>query len=120
MAVRLRLLVVDDEEAMRDTLRAALSKLGHLAEVVSSGEEALEALDSGRFDLVITDLYLGGMNGDQLARMVKRQDGETPVILLTAYPPAQTPDGVDQVLIKPFNVETLRDVLQRARGSVSA
>ena len=72
--------------------------------------------DSGRFDIVITDLFLPGMNGDQLARIVKREDGEKPVILLTAYPPREIPPDVDAVLLKPFSLELLREMLAKVRS----
>ena len=120
MAARLRLLVVDDAEEIRVTLKAALTKLGHIAELVESAESALEIFDAGRFDAVIVDLYLPGMNGDQLARLIKRQDGECPIILLTAYPPAQVPEGINEVLIKPFTTAALHASLTRARGNAIA
>jgi CheY-like chemotaxis protein len=116
MAARLRVMVVDDEESVRDTMRIALNSLGHSAETVSSAEDALAVFDSGRFDIVITDLFLPGMNGDQLARIVKREDGEKPVILLTAYPPREIPPDVDSVLLKPFSLESLREILAKVRS----
>ena len=112
----MRIMVVDDEESVRDTLRIALNNLGHSSETVSSAEDALSIFDAGRFDLVITDLYLPGMNGDQLARIVKREDGEKPVILLTAYPPRELPADVDSILIKPFSIESLRETLAKVRS----
>jgi CheY-like chemotaxis protein len=109
-------MVVDDEESVRDTMRIALSNLGHTAETVSSAEDALSVFDAGRFDVVITDLFLPGMNGDQLARIVKREDGEKPVILLTAYPPREIPADVDSILLKPFSIESLRETLTKVRS----
>ena len=116
MAARLRLLVVDDAEEIRVTLRAALLQLGHIVEMGESAETGLDMFEAGRFDAVITDLYLPGMNGDQFARLVKRQDADCPVILLTAYPPARTPEGVDVILIKPFTTTALQNTLLKARG----
>ena len=113
---RFRLLVVDDSEEVRVTLKIAVDQLGHSAEIVDCAETALERFDSGRFDAVITDLYLPGMDGDQLARLIKRQDAEIPIILLTAYPPARLPDDIDTLLVKPFNVQNLSEALQNARG----
>jgi CheY-like chemotaxis protein len=109
-------MVVDDEESVRDTMRIALNNLGHSAETVGSAEDALSVFDAGRFDVVITDLFLPGMNGDQLARIVKREDGEKPVILLTAYPPREIPADVDSVLLKPFSLEALRETLNKVRS----
>ena len=109
-------MVVDDEESVRDTMRIALSNLGHTAEIASSAEDALAVFDAGRFDVVITDLFLPGMNGDQFARIVKREDGEKPVILLTAYPPREIPADVDSILLKPFSLESLRETLTKVRS----
>ena len=120
MAARMRLLVVDDAEEIRVTIQAALTKLGHIAELVESAESALEIFDAGRFDAIIVDLYLPGMNGDQFARLVKRQDAECPIILLTAYPPARTPEGIDEVLVKPFTTAALHTVLTRVGGNALA
>lgn len=101
---------------MRETLSAALWKLGHTAEAVESAEAAFEIFDSGRFDVVITDLHLPGISGSQFARIVKRENGELPVILFTAFPPVQKPEGIDNVLVKPCNVDTLKQAIAAVRS----
>lgn len=107
---------MDDEEPIRETLSAVLWKLGHTAEAAESAEAAFEVFDSGRFDVVITDLHLPGMRGDQFARIVKRENGEMPVILLTAFPPAQTPEGIDHIIVKPCSIDTLKEAFAAVRG----
>src|SRR5262245_40644509 len=102
MATAMRVLVVDDMEEIRTIVGLALGFLGHIAELVDTAEKALKAFDADRFDVLITDLCLPGMNGDQLARRVKREDAGCLIILLTGYPPQRTPEGVDVVLPKPF------------------
>ena len=96
-------------------MQVALEKCGYTAETAKSGEEGLELFDAGRFDLVVTDLYLPGMNGEQLARAIKRQDGEIPIILLSAYPPAEIPPDVDSILVKPFTIDALKEAIAQAR-----
>ena len=115
MTGRRRVLVVDDEDRVCELMQVALERCGYAAETARSAEAGLELFDAGRFDLVVTDLYLPGMNGDQFARMIKRQDGEIPIILLTAYPPAQVPPDVDSILVKPFSVDALKEAIAQAR-----
>src|SRR6185436_13250160 len=95
MAGNLRILIIDDDEAMREMLRATFWNYGHVAEAVDSAEAALEIFAPDRFDAVITDSFLPGMRGEQLARILKQQHGELPVILITGDPTAPLPDGVD-------------------------
>jgi CheY-like chemotaxis protein len=109
-------MVVDDDESVREAVCTALNSLGHSAETAVSAEDCLAIFDSRRFDVVITDLFLPGMNGDQLARVIKRDDGETPIIMITAFPPRELPADVDTILIKPFSVEALREKLIRVRN----
>jgi len=110
MGPNLRVLVVDDEATIRETLGAALSKLGHTFELADSVEAAIEILDGDRFDLVITDFHLPEKNGEHLARIVKRQDGEMPVLLISGDPPDKTA-GFDHLLRKPFDVDSLKAAL---------
>ena len=111
MGPNLRVLVVDDEATIRETLGVALSKLGHTAHLADSVEAAIEILDDrDRFDLVITDFHLPEKNGEHLARIVKRQDGEMPVLLISGDPPAKTA-GFDHLLRKPFDVDSLKAAL---------
>ena len=106
---------MDDEDRVCELMQVALERCGYAAETARSAEAGLELFDAGRFDLVVTDLYLPGMNGDQFARMIKRQDGEIPIIPLTAYPPAQVPPDVDSILVKPFSVDALKEAIAQAR-----
>ena len=66
-----RILVVDDECLVRDSLRMVLEFTGHSVEVTANGEEALALLQKSFFDLIITDYEMPGMKGDQLAAVIK-------------------------------------------------
>jgi CheY-like chemotaxis protein len=111
MAGNLRVLIVDDDEAIREMLRAAFWNFGHVAEAVDSAEAALEVFAPDRFDAIITDSFLPGMRGEEFARIVKQQHRDMPIILITGDPTAPLPDGVDYLWHKPFQMEVLLKVL---------
>ena len=116
---RLRVLVVDDDDMVRDTLRRVLEYEGHLVEEAGNGNDALYMLQGARFDLVITDYEMEGIKGDRLAAAIKAQVPAQPVIMLTAYDdavannPGQM-DYLDGLVPKPFQVEALREAIAKA------
>jgi CheY-like chemotaxis protein len=112
---QLRILVVDDEPLVCDSVRRMLARDGHLVSMAFDGEEALEFFKTGKFGLVITDYAMPGMKGDQLAIAVKAHDPETWVALITAYLEAMTPPpvAVDFLLGKPVHSEELRETITR-------
>jgi len=120
MARNLRVLIVDDDEALREMLREAFWNFGHVAEAVDSAEAALKVFAPDRFDAVITDSFLPGMRGEELARIVKQQHSEMPVILITGDPTAPLPDGVDYLWHKPFEMAILLKVLLGERRRMAA
>ena len=106
-----RILVVDDEPFVCESVKMLLTYDGHRVETAGGGKEALAKYDPDKFDLVITDYSMEGMKGDQLAQAIKQISPTKPIILLTAFPPEQTPAGIDLVLTKPFYFESLRTAL---------
>ncbi len=106
-----RILVVDDEPAVGEALSLLLAYDGHRTEYAPSGEAALTRFKPQDFDLVITDFRMPGMKGDQLASAIKQQAGQTPVILLTAFPPARLPSAIDWMTLKPFTLADLRKAI---------
>lgn len=125
----LRVLVVDDEPAIRRTLRANLSARGYEVRAVDTGEEALEEFARQRIDLVILDLMLPGMSGIEVCEAV-RTISSTPIVVLSARGEEQTKVraldlGADDFLTKPFGIDELlariRAVLRRSPlGAVDA
>ena len=106
------ILVVDDESAMRETMRRVLQYGGHTVEIAPDGEVAITLLHPGKFHLVITDYHMPGMRGDQLAAHIKQQLPGLPVIMTTARPDEVMVDGkpnphTDLLLPKPFQVTEL-------------
>lgn len=108
-----RILVVDDEPLVRESVEMLLTHFGYETECASGGEQALSCLEQHHFDAVLTDHSMPGMKGDQLAKAIKQQDQRLPVIMLSATPPGPTVEGVDLVLLKPFDLGNLRTALAK-------
>jgi signal transduction histidine kinase/ActR/RegA family two-component response regulator/putative methionine-R-sulfoxide reductase with GAF domain len=119
----LRILCVDDESRVRQALQEALEGKGHAVELADGGESGLAAFRAARrkgqpFDVVITDLGMPYVDGREVARSVKREAPETPVILLTGWGKRlsaqnDVPEAVDLLLSKPASIETLNRALAR-------
>jgi CheY-like chemotaxis protein len=115
----LRILVVDDEPSVGETLALLLEDDGHAVSVAMSAAEALDLLEGRRVDLVISDHLLGeGVTGVDLAAVIRRRWPGTPVALLTAWgtPLGRRPvdaDGLAGVLAKPYHMEQIRALIAR-------
>jgi len=109
----MRILVVDDERAVRESLRRALELESYEIELAADGPEALEKLDSDRQpDAVVLDVLMPGMDGLEVCRTIRRTGNRVPVLMLTAR--TQVEDrvegldaGADDYLTKPFALEEL-------------
>ncbi len=114
------LLIVDDDDAFRDTLAETLQGLGHETVPVASGAEAIETASRERFDAVFLDHRMPGMDGLQtLAALQARLARLPPVIVLTAFSSAGNTIeamrlGAFDHLAKPISREAVREVLERA------
>jgi DNA-binding NtrC family response regulator len=114
-----RILIVEDEDLMRELLTKILANEQYRIFQASSGEEALRLLQDQTFDLVLTDLRLKGMNGLQLLSEVRAFDPEIVVIVMTAYASVETAveamrKGAYDYITKPFINEEIRVMLRRA------
>src|SRR5439155_15140014 len=105
-----RILVVDDEPMVLQSVKFVLKSVGHTVETAADAEEALKKVGKATFDLIVADLRLAGMQGDELARKIKSRNPSQRVILLTAFPPDLCPPDFDLMLHKPFSVVELRKV----------
>lgn len=114
------ILVVDDEESLREILSEVLGEEGHTVSVAASAEQALMLLSDQRFDIVITDIRMPGMNGIDLLRKIKGKRAETQVIVITSHASidsalAALRAGAYDYLIKPFeDLELIPAVINRA------
>jgi len=85
-----KILIVDDEAALRESLAETVIDLGHKARSAASGREALAALAGENFDCVLLDVRMpGGMDGMDVLRLIRAQDSALPVIVLTAFATAE-------------------------------
>ena len=114
-----RILVVDDEESMRQLLEIALGKDGHRITVAESGKKAIELVDQSAFDLVISDIKMFHMSGVEVLRYVKQTDPSIPVIMITAFASAETAVealrlGAYDYLTKPFKIDELKANIKNA------
>lgn len=108
----MRLLLVEDEPRMARLLDRGLQEEGYVVATAAEGPAALAMARSGRFDLILLDVMLPGMDGFEVARRLRRDGDTTPILMLTARDSA--PDivqgldlGADDYLTKPFSFEVL-------------
>ncbi len=114
-----RVLVVEDEEVVRTLLLEALEEEGFGVAAVSSGEEALERLDAGIFDLILLDLNLPGMHGMEVLSAARGSQPDAQFIVMTAFGSVDTAVeamrlGAFDYLNKPFRTDELLLTLDRA------
>lgn len=112
-----RLLVVDDEDFVRDLLQEMLEDEGCEVYVASSGSEALEIFNEFRFDAVFTDVGMPGMSGWELAREIRQLDHRIPIAVITGWGEAvgsneQKAAGVDWVIAKPFTADRITELVR--------
>jgi two-component system response regulator RegX3 len=126
MKTKQRILIVEDETAIRTGLIDVFVYHGFEVESAAEGPQGLQKALSGRFDMVLLDIMLPGMDGFEICNRIRTQDPDQPIIMLTA----KTSDddiiqglslGADDYVAKPFSVAQLvlrvQAVLRRARGS---
>jgi len=116
---RASVLVLEDEESVRAMLVEALAGAGHDVDSAADGAAGLGKIESGSFDVVLTDLALPQLSGLAIARSVKRLSPRTPVVLITGWghlldPERLREDGVDLMLVKPFRAERVVAVVSDA------
>jgi EAL domain-containing protein (putative c-di-GMP-specific phosphodiesterase class I) len=114
-----KVLLVDDDTAVRNALRRVLERRGYRVFACSSGGEALEHLAAGGYDAMVSDVRMPGMSGLKLLRAVREHDLDLPVILVTGNPDlASATEAVEygafQYLIKPVESDRLDEAVDRA------
>ena len=120
----LSVLVVDDEQFVRETLAEMLTDLEHTVTIAGGGREALEKLNGSKFDLVFTDLAMPEMDGWETARAIRKKRPDVPVILVTGYgattePPSGEVDLVSGIIGKPFNFDQVSKTIAKVCGNTN-
>ena len=113
------IVIIDDNETIREGLAAVTRKMGHAALTASSGRAGLELVRRGGADFVITDLKMEGMDGVEVVRALREHDADLPVMIVTAFGTVETAVeamklGAFDFLQKPFSPEVVRLKVERA------
>ncbi len=122
----LRILCIDDEPAVRQTLQDCLNNYNYKVTVAEDGKSGLEEFQTARqendpYDVVITDLGMPGMDGHQVARTIKAEFPKTPVIMITGWKTLMNEEGeiapeVDAAIGKPLRIQELNLLILRLTG----
>ncbi|WP_022665576.1 sigma-54-dependent transcriptional regulator [Desulfospira joergensenii] len=118
MDKKLKIMVVDDELIVRESLLHWFKKTGHGVETAGSGEEALERLEQNPFQLLFVDIKMPGMDGLELLERVKEEYPETLVVIITAFGSIESAVkamrmGASDYLLKPFKPDQLSLAMER-------
>jgi len=113
-----KILIVDDEQIMRESLAGWLGRDNYEVDTASSGEEALEKLEGCRFDILLVDIKMEGISGLEVLKKVKETDPDIAVIMITAYGSIPTAieaikNGAYDYLLKPFEPAELGVLIER-------
>jgi len=113
-----RILIVDDELIMRESLAGWLERDGHDIVTAASGEEALDILKTTRFDILLVDIKMEGISGLEVLTQVKESDPEVAVVMITAYGSISTAieamkNGAHDYLLKPFDPNELGILIEK-------
>lgn len=119
MGERLQLLLIDDEQIVLKRLKPALEKDGYEVDTCDDGERALELVDERRYDIVVTDVRMAGVDGIRVLEYVLSKKKDTKVILITGYATVEVArealaKGAFDFIAKPFKPNDLREIIEKA------
>ncbi|MCK5406713.1 MAG: sigma-54-dependent Fis family transcriptional regulator, partial [Candidatus Krumholzibacteria bacterium] len=114
-----RILVVDDEKSMCQFLSIMLRKEGYQITAVNTGKKAIEAIRNQRYDVVLSDIRMSGMDGIEVLKEIKAMDPTVPVVIMTAYASQKTAieavnQGAFHYLIKHAKNDEIKMVVRNA------
>lgn len=114
-----RILAVDDDASMRRLAEKVLASPSRVVDTAASGQEALELLRAGSYEVILTDIAMPGMTGLEFLRAVRDRDPDVPVVLVTGSPALETAIesmeyGAFRYLLKPVSPADMKTVVDRA------
>ena len=121
-----RILIVDDEESIREVLATILEEEGYVAETAKNGKEAIEKSETTFYNLALIDIRLPDMEGTELLSAIKETTPKMVKIIMTGYPSLQNAvkavnKGANAYILKPFKVEdvlkTIKEELKKQRAA---
>ncbi|MCS6815777.1 MAG: sigma-54 dependent transcriptional regulator [Blastocatellia bacterium] len=116
---KVRILIVDDEAVVRESLGNWFREEGYLVDVAGSGKETLQKLAESSYDLFLIDIKMPGMDGLQLQRRIREIAPDATIIIMTAYASVETAveamkQGAYDYIVKPFDPDQLEHVIRNA------
>lgn len=123
MAKQISILIVDDEETVRDSLYNWFLEDGYHVECAENAKKALAMMESGHFDIVLADIKMPGMDGLEMLRRIKSLKRDTMVIVMTAFATVNTAvkalkDGAFDYVTKPFDPDDLSHLIRNASKQI--
>lgn len=114
-----RILIIEDEETLRESLKRVFQREGYQVEAVESAEPALELYEETNYDLILTDIILPGITGIELLKRVKEINSEQIIIIMTAFASLETAvetlrAGAYDYIVKPIIHEELKQIVKNA------
>jgi DNA-binding NtrC family response regulator len=124
MEKKISILIVDDEDSVRDSLNLWFTEDGYRVECAENAKKALSILESGSFDIILTDLKMPGMDGLELLRRIRALNKESIIIVMTAFASVDTAvkalkDGAFDYVTKPFDPDDLSHLIRNATKQIS-
>ncbi|MFH1739111.1 MAG: response regulator [bacterium] len=121
----LKILVLDDEPIVGKRLKPALGKIGCDVEVYQDPSEALKRIDEKEFDIVVTDIYMGEIDGFLVLEHVVKKSNRTKVIVITGYAMMELArkameQGAFDFIAKPFQPDDLRNIILKAAEALES
>ena len=118
------LLIVDDEESVRDSLYNWFIEDGYEVDCASNAKEALTKIEAGNFDIILADIKMPGMDGLEMHRRIRAIDSDVIVIVMTAFASVETAvqalkDGAFDYVTKPFDPDDLSHLIRNAANQIS-
>jgi DNA-binding response OmpR family regulator len=109
-----KILLVEDEEAIRSLLKAVLEDEGYQIQEASNGKEALQSYASSSADLILTDIVMPDIEGIEMIMKIRKSDSKVKIIAMSGgdYLNMAKKLGADHVLAKPFSHQTLLDTVK--------
>ncbi|RMG00686.1 MAG: response regulator [Nitrospirae bacterium] len=117
-----KILVVEDDETVRDLIKTLLETMGYTVKEAPNGLEGLRIFESeGKFDLIITDMIMPEVGGMELVREIRKKDPSVKVVVLSGYPDLEDEEmilagGVDRVIGKPINIKPFAKAIHELLG----
>jgi len=119
-----KVLIVDDDNAVRSTELAMLKYFGLPAEEAENGHQALRMMDDDPFEIMLLDMKMPGMSGIEVLRSIQKSHPRTLVFMVTGFPSIEDAIecmklGAMDYLVKPFQMEDMKNIMTRAQKIIT-